>query len=274
MEQCDVSVIMGLYNTESTIAEAIDSLLHQTYKNWKLIICDDGSTDGSYAVAKQYADQYDNIILLKSERNHGPAHASNRCLELVDTKYVAKMDSDDISLPERLEKQVTFLKEHPEYDFVSSDIIYFDEGGDWAQRRSKEIPTKEDMAFSTPFCHGCCMITAEAYRAVGGYTVHPLTCRVEDYHLWAKLFAHGFKGYNIQQPLYRIRETRNAFHKRKYRYRINEAYVHFYAFRTLHLPLYSLIYTVRPLIVGLMPMWLYARVHRWKLIRSCSRPNT
>ena len=108
-----ISVLMGIYNCATTLPEAIDSLYAQTYKDFKLILCDDGSTDNTYEVAKKYADKYDNIVLLRNEKNMKLAYTLNHCLEYADTEYVARMDGDDISIPERFEKQIKFLDTHP-----------------------------------------------------------------------------------------------------------------------------------------------------------------
>ena len=79
-----ITVIMGIYNCEKTLDEAIASLFSQTYSGWKLVMCDDGSTDGTYEVAKKYAENYDNIVLVKNEKNLGLNATLNHCLEYVD----------------------------------------------------------------------------------------------------------------------------------------------------------------------------------------------
>ncbi|MEC1171519.1 glycosyltransferase, partial [Bacillus paralicheniformis] len=95
-----VSVIMGVYNCEDTIAESIESILNQTYKNWELIICDDASTDGTYAVARRYADHYaDRIKLIKNEKNIRVAASLNTCHRYRGGKYIARQVGDDHSLP-------------------------------------------------------------------------------------------------------------------------------------------------------------------------------
>ena len=88
---------------------------------------------------------------------------------------------------------------------------------------------------------------------------------MEDYHLWIKLYSKGYRGYNIQEPLYKMRDDRNAINRRKYRYRINEAYVRKLAIRELSLPKYGYIYMMRPLVVGLLPEKIYEILHKRKL---------
>lgn len=135
-----ITILMAIYNCAPTLAEAIDSLYAQTYQNFKLVLCDDGSTDETYNVAKEYADRYSIIILLKNEKNIKLAASLNRCLEFADTEYIARMDGDDISLPTRFEKEIEFLDNNPEYAVVSSPMIYFDESGDWGEGKAKSKP--------------------------------------------------------------------------------------------------------------------------------------
>ena len=88
-----VSIIMGIYNCATTLPEAIDSIFAQTYSDWQLILCDDGSKDGTYVVAKAYQERLpDKIILLKNEENMGLNHTLNRCLQVAAGEYVARMD--------------------------------------------------------------------------------------------------------------------------------------------------------------------------------------
>ena len=103
MEQKEkISVLMGIYNCEGTLREAIDSILNQTYENWELILCDDGSSDGTFAVAKEYQARFpDRIILLRNEENRGLNFTLNRCFKASSGEWIARQDGDDISLPGR-----------------------------------------------------------------------------------------------------------------------------------------------------------------------------
>ncbi len=206
-----ISVIMGIYNCAPTLAEALDSLLAQTYQDFKVIMCDDGSKDNTLGVAQSYVDRYPGkFILIKNDRNIKLAATLNHCLEYVDTEYVARMDGDDISLPTRFEKQVAFLDNYPQYGLVSSPMIYFDETGDFRIGKAKEKPEPEDFRYGTPFCHAPVMVRTDVYRAVNGYTTGPYTERMEDYYLWYKIYKAGYKGYNLNEPLYKMRDDRNA----------------------------------------------------------------
>jgi glycosyltransferase EpsE len=254
---------MGIYNCATTLVEALDSLYAQTYQNFKIILCDDGSTDNTYQIAAEYAKKHDNIILIKNDQNKGLNYTLNHCLEYADTEYVARMDGDDISLPTRFEKEIAFLDSHPEYAIVSCPMIYFDENGDYKVGQTKSTdPIKRDFILSTPFCHAPCMVRSIAYKAVNGYSVDKRLIRVEDYHLWFKMYAAGYKGHNLSEPLYKMRDDRNATRRRTLSNRLNEVYVKHIGYKMLQLPIYSQIYAIRPLLVWLLPNPIYNYLHR------------
>lgn len=256
-----ISIIMGVYNCEDTLPEAIDSIIQQTYKDWELIICDDGSKDNTLSIAKEYEKQYENIHVYKNEKNLGLNKTLNKCLSYAKGEYIARMDGDDISLPTRLEKEINFLINNPEYSIVSTPMIYFDENGDFGNGKSIEKPTKYDVIKGTPFCHAPCMVKKEAYDAVNGYSTSNKTLRVEDYDLWVRMLSLGYKGYNLKECLYKMRDDRNAYKRRKLKYRFNEAYVKYEAYKVFNLPKKYLIYIFRPIIVGLLPSFIYKKLH-------------
>ena len=119
-----VSVIMPAYNTEKYIGQAIDSILQQTYNNWELIIVDDGSTDDTFKIALQYARD-NSRILVSGNQHSGRGVTRNKCLEKVSGEYIAIMDSDDISVPDRFEKQVFLLEAERDVFVTSGQILSF-----------------------------------------------------------------------------------------------------------------------------------------------------
>ena len=122
-----ISVIMATYNCEKTVEKAIDSILAQTYENWVTIICDDGSADGTLEILRRYEREHPGkFVIIQNEENKKLPYSLNHCLQYVQTDLVARMDGDDWSAPDRFEKQVAFLKEHPEYDLVGTGVTVFD----------------------------------------------------------------------------------------------------------------------------------------------------
>ena len=257
---------MGVYNCDETLEEALDSLLNQTYQDFELILCDDGSVDKTFQIAQTYKNAYaEKIILLKNEQNQGLNATLNKCLKKAKGEYIARMDGDDVSLPERFKKQVQFLEKHPEYDLVSSAMTTFDETGDFGIIRLKNEPDTVDFIKFSPFNHAPCMARRAAFINVGGYSVHERLLRVEDWHLWIKMYVSGFKGYNLDEALYKMRDDRHAALRRNWKNRLNEFYVRYLAFKLLKLPVKYLPYTLRPIILGLLPLSVYRYLHKKKL---------
>lgn len=263
-----ISIIMGIYNCAQTLPPAIDSILGQTFSDWELIMCDDGSTDDTYPVAHAYQQRDpDRFVLIRNDQNMGLNQTLNRCLELARGTYVARMDGDDLSLPQRLEREARFLDEHPEYAIVSTPMIFFDESGDWGRSYSIERPTKRDFIKHSPVhCHAPCMIRREAYLAVGGYTVDKRMLRFEDVNLWYKLYANGYMGYNLDEPLYKMRDDQAATRRRSLRSRMNGVYVMYVGFKLFEFPWYLYGYVavdfLKHLIKGIMPDRLYLLFHK------------
>lgn len=262
----NISVLMGIYNCADTLKDAVESIVNQTYSDWELIMCDDGSTDNTYDVAAQYQSKYpEKIVLLKNERNHGLNYTLNKCLATARGEYIARMDGDDICDPERFAKELQVLESESGISIVSTDMTYFDEHGSWGLVRHEEYPEGKDFMKGSPFCHAPCLVRKDAFDAVGGYSESKWLLRVEDYHLWVKMYHAGFRGKNIHESLYQMRDDQNAYHRRKFKYRVNEAYVKALAVRQLHLPAYYYVYVLRPIIVGLLPNKVYDLLHRRKL---------
>lgn len=259
---------MGIYNCANTLSDAIECILQQTYSNWELILCDDGSTDNTYQIALKYREQYPGrIVLIQNENNCGLNQTLNHCLEYATGEYIARMDGDDLCAPERFEIEIAVFEQETDISIVSTDMQYFDGKEVWGRISHPEYPVKTDFVHESPFCHAPCLVKREAYEVVKGYTVDERLLRVEDYHLWIKMYAAGFKGKNIHNSLYQMRDDRNAYGRRKFKYRINEAYVKLLAVKELRLPVWMVIYSLRPIITGLMPMFLYDWFHKKRLKR-------
>lgn len=253
-----ISVIMGIYNCASTLQEALDSLYSQTYQDFEIILCDDGSKDNTYELALENQKQHNNIVLLKNPHNMGLNQTLNNCLAVAQGEYIARMDGDDISLPTRFEKEIQFLEEHPELSLVSTAMIMFDEQGDWGQTKMIEFPQRNDFIEHSPFfTHAAVMVKRSVYLEVGGYTVGKRYLRVEDCHLWYKIYAAGYKGGNILEPLYKMRDDRNAAGRRKFQHRLNGIYVAIKGFQMLKMPWYYYIFIVKKIVLttikGLIP---------------------
>jgi len=247
---------MGIYNCSKTLDACILSIINQTYSDWEFIICDDGSVDGSYEIAKKYALNDQRIRVIKNEINCGLAASLNYCFSLATGKYIARQDGDDMSEPDRLEKQVLFLERHDEFAMVGSWMKIFDEQGEWGVVKMKEQPQKRDFIHISPFCHATMMIRYNALKKVSVYRATKYTRRCEDYDLWMRMHAIGFEGYNISAPLYKVRVDHSTYKRRKFKDRFFLMYVGWCGYKLLKMPFYLYPFLFRPLLVGLLPLWV------------------
>ena len=248
-----ISVLMGIFNCADTLEQAVKSIQNQTYTNWELILCEDGSTDNTYEAARTLAEKDSRIVLLRNGKNLGLNATLNRCFSVATGEYIARMDGDDDCLPDRFEKQLAILENQPDIAIVSTDMILFDETGEWGRATIPEFPTPEQVVTGTAIHHAPVMLRKTAMEEVGGYTEHRRMLRVEDVNLWIKLYAAGYRCRNLPEPLYRMRNDQNALNRRKYRYRVNSVYVRLQGCRMLKLGIKSYLKAFRPMINGLVP---------------------
>lgn len=255
----EVSVLMGTFNCAPTVGKSIESIQAQTFSDWELIICDDASSDGTLEVVRKYAVADPRIRVLTNSENRKLSFTLNRCLEVASGEFCARMDGDDLCMPDRFERQVDFLKGHPEYGFVSCTMKRFDEKGIYADgaREHDCAPGPADFIKGSPFCHAPVVIRKSAYRAVNGYRELPWTQGVEDYDLWFRLYAANIRGYILKESLYLMYDGRGASSRRTFRRRMNEARVRLAGYRMLHTPWFARVYVLKPIILGLIPGKIY-----------------
>ncbi len=196
-----VSVLMPTYNVEKYIAEAIESILNQTFSDFELIILDDGSTDGSADIAKSFTDN--RIVYHHNDVNLGLANNLNVGLRMARGKYIARMDGDDISLPERFQTQIDFLEAHPDIDLCSCGLQMFGtEDTVWVREANPEA-VKITMMFYSPVLHATSVWRRESFEKHNLY-YDQNAFPAEDYELWSRAVFHC-KLVNIPQVLYRYR---------------------------------------------------------------------
>lgn len=208
-----VSVLMPVYNTkEEYLREAIDSILNQTFSDFELLILNDCSTDSNVEkVVLSYNDK--RIKYSQNEQNLGISGSRNKLVSLAKGKYLAVMDHDDISCPERLAKQVEYLEQHPEIGVVGSFARELLSGKKLTLPENDE-DIKQALFFRSSIFHPASMIRKELFDIVryeNNYTP------AEDYALWCRLIKHtGF--YNIPEILFIYRNHKdNTSHKQKRR---------------------------------------------------------
>lgn len=263
--QPEVSIVMGIYNCEGTLGKSIKSIINQTYTNWELIMCDDGSNDQTLTVAEKYVKMDNRVKLIKNDKNRGLAYSLNECIKVSKGKFIARQDADDYSDINRLKIQMDFLKQNDNYGFVTTSALLFDNNGVWGERKTAgHSPDKLELAKSNPFIHPSAIIRKELLTLVCNYTVDKHTYRTEDYDLWFKLYSKGIKGYILPNLLYYFNEDRNSYSRKKFKYRVDESKVRLNGYKNLHLKKGYYILALRPLLVGLLPKSILRNIHRIK----------
>ncbi len=260
-----VSIIMGVYNCKrpDLLDKSVCSIIKQTYTDWEFLICDDGSTDGrTLDLLKKYEAVDSRIKILSYEKNQGLCKALNTCLQVAKGKYIARQDDDDISKPERLQKLVAFAEKHPEYSIVGSVADITDDNGIWGSYPLEKIPTKRSFLWNSPFAHPTVLMRKESLIAVGGYRVAPETRRCEDYDLFMRMYAAGYKGYNIQEKLYEYRIENGDKKHRPMNDRIDEAIVRYKGFKQMGMNVSSIPYVLKPIIVGMIPQIVFKKIKK------------
>ena len=259
-----VSINMGVYKCKNfaILRKSVDSILNQTFRDYEFIICDDGSTNDTLKELHDIAQQDDRIRIVSYKKNRGLNHALNRCLSVAIGEYIARQDDDDISKPNRLEKQVEFLNAHPEYSIVGTCADVFDDKGVWGEYIVPEKPQRNDFLWNSPFMHPTTMMRkVELLLGGGGYREVKETRRCEDYDLFMNLYAKGYKGYNIQERLYYYRIVRDEKNKhRPMKYRVDEMIVRFRGYKNMGILLRGLPYVFKPVIIGLIPQNVLKRI--------------
>lgn len=181
-----ITVLMSVFNNAAYLREAIDSILNQTYTDFEFLIIDDASTDSSKEIILSYHDT--RIRLIENERNIGLTKSLNKGLREAKGEYIARMDADDISLPDRLAAQHAFLQQNPDVGVVSSWVQVIDEQGNnlryWSTPLSPEAIYYK-LNFRNCLAHAAVMFRKEIVLAQGGYNEN--IARAQDYELWFRL---------------------------------------------------------------------------------------
>jgi glycosyltransferase EpsE len=260
-----VSIIMGIYNCAPTLVESLDSIARQTFTDWEMILCDDGSKDDTLQIAREWAHGDSRTRILVNERNLGLARTLDRCITEAQGELLARQDGDDLSEPDRLAKLVAGMDNHPEVAVVSSWMTCFDQNGVWGLVRTSPFPAANDFLSGSPICHAPCMMRRAAVQAVGGYGAQRWILQVEDVFLWFRLYAAGYRAMNIQEALYRVRDDENARSRAKLSRRINHTRVRWKGFQMLGFPWYKRLWAIKPILVWALPGGLYRTLHRQRL---------
>lgn len=206
-----VSIMMACYNAEAYVGEAINSIIKQTYRDWELIIIDDGSTDNSCAICSQYQSQDNRIKILVNEKNMGLVYTRNKMLDVANGEYLAIMDADDISFENRIELQVAFLEKHPDVGGVSSGCYIVDENSNIISEMVMPGRTPEEvkawLLFDNIIINSSAMFRKEVI-AEFGIAYQDNQTVMQDYGLWTS-FVTNSNWVVMEEKLVKYRDFQN-----------------------------------------------------------------
>ncbi|EPR74771.1 Glycosyltransferase [Winogradskyella psychrotolerans RS-3] len=201
---------MSVYNGELYLAEAIESILSQTYTDFEFIIYEDCSTDNSLSILQDYEKQDKRITVIVNEKNKGLTANLIDGVNTAKGTYLARMDADDISLPKRLEKQVYFLENHKDVVLLGSSVIFFDNNGNEfvAYQPTEHNEIKIQLLLGFTLLHPSVMLRTKAFHD-HKLNYNPEFRYAQDHDLWARTVMVGLKTANIYEPLIKMREHAN-----------------------------------------------------------------
>lgn len=201
----EITVLLSCYNGERWLAEAVDSVLNQTFQDFEFIIVDDGSTDNSRKIITSYAVQDPRIIVIV-KGNTGLADSLNVGIKKARGKWIARLDADDICLPMRLELQLAMAKAKPGAVFIGAGLFLIDEVGNasksFSYPRKHETLLKSLTNMGSFPAHSSAFYRADIVLEIGGY--RPRIRRSQDWDLWLRLSEKGALT-SIAEPLIKLR---------------------------------------------------------------------
>lgn len=201
-----ITIGLPFYNNESTLMLAIQSILNQTITNWKLILINDGSVDSSTSIAQRFASKDSRVLYIDDTQNRGLIYRLNQIADLTETKYLARMDADDIMMPDRLEKQLHFLVLNPDVDLLDTALYTIDESCNPVGLRGNcEISTNKVEIIKSTMLNHATIVGKTSWFRFNKYD--PIYLRAEDYELWVR--THQRSNFRrLKVPLYIVREGR------------------------------------------------------------------
>ena len=200
-----ISVILPVYNAEAYVREAVESILAQTFTDFELIIINDGSTDDSGPILRELAARDARIVLVERP-NDGLVSALNEGIEIARADLIARMDADDVAMPERFALQYARMIEEPELAVLGSFIRVMDKAGNIIHLGEYPLTPKEVAHYvekGCPVVHPTVMMRRGVVLKIGGY--RKAFCHVEDYDLWLRMNDLGYAIANLPQPLLNYR---------------------------------------------------------------------
>lgn len=279
-----VSILMSVYNGERFVRQAVESLLNQTCHDFELFIVDDASTDRTHGILEELAAQDSRVMVLTNSTNLGLTKSlnialrlpldgfdrltvvstSNHKLGVAQGNFVARMDADDIALPQRLEKQVAFLNAHPEVGIVGTWYQFINDAGNGLEEKhppTDDAQLRRALIRFNPFLHSSTMIRTTVLDQIGGYDES--YSRAQDYDLWMRC-APLTKFANLPEILMQKRFTMGMISYAREKEQIRSALrVRLAALRRKQYPWWCSVFLLKPALAVFLPTPVvrFVRIH-------------
>lgn len=203
-----VSVVIPAYNAEKYISYALDSVLMQTYTEYEIIVVDDCSTDGTFEIVKEYADEYPNIKLYRNQKNSGVSYSRNFGVSVACGAYIAFLDSDDMWEKEKLQKQVEMLEVHPDTALLFTASSFIDSDGN-LMKYILNVPEKID--YKTLLKQNIISCSSVMVKKTYMTEIKMQSDKMhEDFAVWLKILQRESFAYGINEPLLKYRLLNNS----------------------------------------------------------------
>lgn len=262
-----ISVLMGVYYQKEDLEplkRSVHSILNQSLGDFELLICANGSSEPAVHYLEELAQKEQRLRMILLEDRVDLASKLNACLREASGRYIARMDDDDLSRPQRFAKQIKALETHSSVGFVGSNVTLWRSGMGCGERRFPEFPKVRDFYFTQPFVHPSLLFRREILDAVGGYSEAAQQVLCEDYDLLLRLYQAGYCGMNLQEPLLEYTIPVTAKGNRRMCHRWNETVTRYHRFRELGKLPAAWPYVVKPLVVGLVPSMMLEKLkNQW-----------
>lgn len=260
-----ISVCMGVrYRQEnlSLLERSVRSIQAQTYSNWEFLICERDSVPAARERLAKFVREDSRIRLIDGIGTAALSGQLNRCLAQARGNWIARMDDDDYSDPQRFTLQMDHLWKKPQVAFVGCVANLERDGQPAGLRQLPAKPEVKDFLFVQPFLHPALLFRREALAAVGGYSEEPRCLGCEDYDLLLRLYEAGYRGENLQDPLLTYTLPPIGSKKRTMALRWNEVKTRSARFRALGLLPGAFAYVIKPVVVGLLPPRMLERIKK------------
>ena len=226
-----VSIITPNFNCSKYIAQTIESVIAQTYKNWEMIIIDDCSTDESFEIIKDYVNKDNRIKVYRMENNSGSALCRNKAIELSQGEYLTFLDSDDLWMPEKLEKQLKFMQEN-NCDFSFTEYEHIDEEGKLLRIKAKVIKYLTYKKFLFHCFTGC--LTVMYRQDINKKIFCDNIKTANDYALFLRVMKIYNNAYGIFENLAKYRIRKNSISKKKF-IKLKDHFIVLYKFENINI---------------------------------------